>query len=203
MQKHCYIKAISYYLPEKKLTNSKIKSIYPDWNVDEMEQYTGVKTRYISSDDEYASDMAEKVALKLFDEHSVDPMEIDFLILCTQTTDYIAPATACVLQNKLGLPKTTGAFDFNLGCTGFVYGLSLAKGLIESNSAKNVLLVTSENISKYIHPLDKSTLFLFGDAAAATLISKCENKENACIGNFSFGTDGAGVDKIFLKYGSP
>lgn len=198
-----YIKAISYYLPEKRLTNSEIKTLHPDWNVDEMEQYTGVKTRYISASDEYASDMAEKAAKKLFIEHSINPDEIDFLILCTQTTDYIAPATSCVMQNTLGLSKNIGAFDFNLGCTGFVYGLSMAKGLIESNSAKNVLLITSENISKYIHPLDKSTLFLFGDAAAATLISKSEFSDNSGIGNFSFGTDGSGVDKIFLKYGSP
>jgi 3-oxoacyl-[acyl-carrier-protein] synthase III len=200
---HCYIKAISYYLPEKILANSDIKTLHPDWNVDEMEQYTGVKTRYIAADDEYASDMAEKAARKLFVEHSINPDEIDFLILCTQTTDYIAPATACVLQNKLGLSKNIGAFDFNLGCTGFVYGLSIAKGLVESNSAKNVLLITSENISKYIHPLDKSTLFLFGDAAAATLISKRAEEGSESIGNFSFGTDGTGVEKIFLKYGSP
>jgi 3-oxoacyl-[acyl-carrier-protein] synthase-3 len=198
-----YIKAISYYLPEKRLINSEIKTLHPDWNVDEMEQYTGVKTRYIAADDEYASDMAEKAAKKLFIEHSINSTDIDFLILCTQTTDYIAPATSCVLQNKLGLSKNTGAFDFNLGCTGFVYGLSLAKGLIASNSAKNVLLITSENISKYIHPLDKSTFFLFGDAAAATLISEGENKIDGCLGNFSFGTDGAGVDHIYLKYGSP
>jgi 3-oxoacyl-[acyl-carrier-protein] synthase-3 len=203
MANQSYIKAISYYLPENILTNEKLKNTHPDWNVDEMEQYTGVKTRYISAEDEYASDMAEKAARKLFDEHSVHPSEIDFLILCTQTTDYIAPATACVLQDKLGLSKNSGAFDFNLGCTGFVYGLSLAKGLIESNSAKNILLITTENISKYIHPLDKSTLFLFGDAAAATLISTNEQADNVGIGNFSFGTDGAGADKIFLKYGSP
>jgi 3-oxoacyl-[acyl-carrier-protein] synthase-3 len=198
-----FIKAISCYFPEKKLTNSEIKILHPDWNVEELEFYTGVKARHISATEEYASDMAEKAAIKLFAEHNINPEDIDFLLFCTQTTDYIAPATACILQEKIGLPKTAGAIDFNLGCTGYLYGLALAKGLITSNCAKNVLLITSENISKYVHPQDKSTSFLFGDAATATLICNAENSNNSKIGEFVFGTDGTGADKIFLKYGSP
>lgn len=119
-------------------------------------------------------------------EHNIEKGEIDFLILCTQSPDYFLPTSACVIQEKLGLSTAIGAFDINLGCSGFVYGLGIAKGLIASGQAKNILFITSETYSKFIHPKDKSNKTIFGDAAAATLISIDGFAE---IGNFEYGTD--------------
>lgn len=100
--------------------------------------------------------MAEKAALRLFDEYKISPSEIDFVLLCTQSPDYFLPSTACILQNRLGIPTAAGAFDYNLGCSGCVYGMAMAKGLIAGGIAKNVLLLTAETYNKYLHPSDKS-----------------------------------------------
>jgi 3-oxoacyl-[acyl-carrier-protein] synthase-3 len=119
-------------------------------------------------------------------------------LFCTQSPDYFFPTSACIIQEKLGIPITTGALDFNLGCSGFVYGLGLAKGLIESRAAKNVLLITAETYSKLMHPKDKSVRTIIGDGAASTLISA---SDNGSLGPFIFGTDGKGAEKIILRAG--
>ncbi|MDG1859568.1 MAG: hypothetical protein P8I94_10720 [Emcibacteraceae bacterium] len=105
---------------------------------------------------------------KLLDK--VDSSSIDYLLLCTQSPEYFLPTTSCILQHKLGLNNSCGALDFNLGCSGYIYGLSLAKGLIASGQAQRVLLVTSETYSKHIKESDVANRSIFGDAATATLI---------------------------------
>jgi len=124
---------------------------------------------------------------------------VDFLLLCTQSPDYFLPASACIIQDKLHLPTSCGALDFNQGCSGFVYGLSLAKGLIMGEIAKTVLLITSETYSKHLHPKDKGNRTIFGDAAAATLISTDGYAE---IGSFSLGTDGSGAENLIVRTGA-
>lgn len=193
------VKAISYYLPQNKLTNEDIIVDFPEWDINKISSKIGILNRHISAADEYASDMAISAANKLFEEYSIDKLDIDFLLYCTQSPDYFLPTTSCILQKELGLKTTIGAMDFNLGCSGFVYGLSLAKGLIVGGMATNVLLITSETYSKFIHPKDKSNRTIFGDAAAATLISK---DEGLCsIGDFVFGTDGRGAQNLIVKNG--
>jgi len=193
------IKAISYYLPASVLSNDLINQEFPEWDIEKISSKTGINDRHISAKDEFSSDMAVKAAQKLFEEHNIDKSEVDFLLFCTQSPDYFLPTTACIIQERLGLEITTGALDFNLGCSGFVYGLSLAKGLIAGQMAKNILLITSETYSKFIHPRDKSNKTIFGDAAAATLISA---EEGFCsIGNFVFGTDGKGAENLIVKQG--
>ncbi len=193
------IKAISYYLPDGRLTNEDINEDFPEWDIEKISSKTGIKQRSISKSDEFASDMAISAANKLFVEHSIDKNKIDFLLYCTQSPDYFLPTTACIIQNKLGLRTTIGALDFNLGCSGFVYGVSLAKGLISGGMANNVLLITSETYSKFINPKDKSNKTIFGDAAAATLVS---NEDGICsIGDFVFGTDGSGADNLIVRNG--
>ena len=115
-----------------------------------------------------------------------------------QSPDYPLPTTACLLQDRLGLPTAIGALDFNLGCSGFVYGLSLADGLIQSGAAQRVLLITAETYSKYIHPTDRSLRTIFGDGAAATLI---EAAERPSLGSFVFGTDGRKGDILMVPEG--
>ena len=145
-----YIKGISYYLPEKVVTNEELIKEFPEWSVDKVAKKVGVYSRHIAGKNETAGDMAEKAALRLFDEYKISPSEIDFVLLCTQSPDYFLPSTACILQNRLGIPTTAGAFDYNLGCSGCVYGMAMAKGLIAGGIAKNVLLLTAETYNKYL-----------------------------------------------------
>lgn len=194
------IKAISYYLPEKVLNNKELNELFPEWSVDKISSKTGIYNRHIAGVNEFSSDMAVAASKKLFSEHNIDPKTIDFILLCTQSPDYFLPTTACLIQEQLGIPTTAGALDFNLGCSGYVYGLSLAKGLIFAQVASNILLITSETYSKFIHPKDKSNRTIFGDAAAATLIRADDGF--AEIGNFELGTDGKGGKNLIVKNGA-
>ena len=153
----------------------------------------------MAADNETAGDLAEKAARRLFEEYGISPSEIDFLLLCTQSPDYFLPSTACLLQHRLGIPVTSGAFDYNLGCSGCIYGLAVAKGLVSAGIARNVLLLTAETYSKYLHPSDKSNRSIFGDGAAACLISTDGFVE---IGDFVCGTDGSGAENLIVKTGA-
>lgn len=194
------ITSISSYLPEKVLTNEDLVKEFEDWDVEKIYDKTGIKERHIASDKECASDLGVEAAKRLFSVGICKPEEIDFLLFCTQSPDYFLPTTACLIQDRLGLPKSCGAFDFNLGCSGFVYGLSLAKGLIESNLANKILFITSETYSKFIHPKDKSVRTIFGDGAAATLIKAVES-DDEFIGPFVFGTNGKGAENLIVPTG--
>jgi 3-oxoacyl-[acyl-carrier-protein] synthase-3 len=195
---NAYIKAISYYLPEDILTNEQLVVEFPEWTVEKVASKVGVSKRHIAAKNETAADMALKAAEKLFSEHGLDKSEIDFVLFCTQSPDYFLPTSACLIQDRLGLSTSCGALDFNLGCSGYIYGLSLAKGLIMGGIAKNVLLLTAETYTKHIHPKDKGNRTIFGDAASASIIS---TDGFAQIGNFSLGTDGKGCNNLILKTG--
>lgn len=196
---NAYIKAISYYLPDRVVTNEELLQEFPEWSVDKVSRKTGIVERHIAVLDETASDMAEKAALQLFRENEILPGDVDFILFCTQSPDYFLPTTACLLQHKLGVPTSTGALDYNLGCSGYVYGLALAKGLICSGIAKNILLLTAETYNKYIHPKDKGNRSLFGDGAAATIVSTDGFAE---IGDIVMGTDGTGAENLIVKTGA-
>lgn len=189
---------IAVHLPERVETNAQLKAAFPGWDMDLIYEKTGIGQRHIAAEGECASDLAVAAASKLFREHEIDPQSIDFLLLCTQTPDYPLPTTACLLQSRLGLRTNIGALDFNLGCSGFVYGLSLADGLIRAGSAKRVLLLTAETYSKYIHPHDRSLRTIFGDGAAATLIDAVDDPT---LSAFQFGTDGTGADTLLVSKG--
>jgi len=196
-----HITHISYFLPEKTLTNDDLAIEYKsNWNSKKIYKKTGIKSRHIAAT-ETTSQLAVQAAEKLFSESGFPKDKIDFLLLCTQSPDYFLPTTACIVQDILGLPTSCGAFDFNLGCSGFVYGLAITKGLIAGGMAKNVLLLTVETYTKYIHPKDKSVRTIFGDGAAATLIT--HEKGDPCkIGEFVFGTDGKGASNLIVPAGA-
>lgn len=194
-----YIKALSYYLPERIVTNAELLKDFPEWSVDKVTAKVGVTSRHLAADNETAGDLAEKAARRLFEEYGISPSEIDFLLLCTQSPDYFLPSTACLLQHRLGIPVTSGAFDYNLGCSGCIYGLAVAKGLVSAGIARNVLLLTAETYSKYLHPSDKSNRSIFGDGATACLISTDGFVE---IGDFVCGTDGSGAENLIVKTGA-
>jgi len=195
---------VEYFLPKRKLTNAELSAEFPQWSVDKIEQKTGISERCIAGPAECSSDLAVAAASKLFATGICDPADIDYVLLCTQSPDYFLPTTACIVQERLGLRTTCGAMDFNLGCSGFVYGLGLAKGLIETAQAGNILLLTAETYSKFIHPGDKSARTIFGDAAAATLVRGVEvggPSQEECIGPFVYGTDGAGANNLIVPTG--
>jgi len=191
---NCKITGIAYYLPESILDNNQLARRYAGWDENKIYEKTGIKKRHIVALDEHISDLAIKAALNLFGKKGIDPKDIDGLILCTQTPDYALPATACFLQDRLGISTRCLAFDFNQGCTGFIYGLSIAASMVHSGLLKKVLLITSESYSRWCHPMDKSVTTIFGDAAAAVLISPAEN--DCGMGPFIFGTDGRGFRNL-------
>ena len=190
------ISEIETYFPEKKVTNEDLQKEFPEWSPEKIFNKVGVKQRYTASAEETVLELAVKASEKLLKK--IDKNEIDFILFCTQSPDYHLPTTACILQDRLGLRKNIGALDFNLGCSGFVYGLSIAKGLIATGAAQNILLVTAETYTKYLRKSDKSNRTIFGDGAAATLIRKDENKENF---QFILGTDGSGYDNLIVRNG--
>ena len=190
----------SYYLSQTILTNEDLELAYnsPSWTASKIYRKTGIKTRHIATD-ELVSDLAVEAGKKLFSEYGIKPESIDFVLLCTQSPDYYLPSTACIVQDRLGISQNAGAFDYNLGCSGYIYGLATAKGLLTAGVAKNILLITSETYSKHINPLDRSTRTVFGDAATATLISK-NDIDN--IGAFILGTDGSGYSNLIVPAGA-
>lgn len=194
------IRAIEYYLPDDVLATEDLAAAYPEWSVSRIEEKLGIRERHISRPDQCSSDLGIAAARLLFASGRCSPGEVDFLLFCTQSPDYFLPTTACIVQDALGIPRSAGALDFNLGCSGFIYGLSLAKGLIETGQARNVLLITAETYSKFIHPADRSVRTIFGDAGAATFISGIAAQEQA-IGPFVFGTDGRGARNLIVPAG--
>jgi len=194
------IAAIEYHLPEQCLTNEQLAAEFPEWSVEKIEEKTGIAERRIAAEGECSSDLGTAAAQRLFETGVCKPADIDYILFCTQSPDYFLPTSACVMQKRLGVPTSAGALDFNLGCSGYVYGLGLAKALVETGQATNVLLVTAETYSKFIHPRDKSVRTLFGDAGAATLVrGAAEDAE--FIGPFIYGTDGAGAQNLIVPTG--
>jgi len=191
---------ISYYLPPTILTNEELEKEYtsPSWTASKIYRKTGIKSRHIAKN-QLVSDLAVEAGKKLFTEHGISPSAIDFILLCTQSPDYYLPTTACIVQDRLGIPTTAGAFDYNLGCSGYIYGLAAAKGLISAGIARNVLLITAETYTKHIHPMDKSTRTVFGDGASATLIT---SEDVPKIGQFVLGTDGKGAQNLMVPSGA-
>ncbi len=189
---------IAVHLPQRIETNEDLARQFPSWNMEVIYSKTGIAQRHIAAPEECASDLGVKAAQKLFAEHDVDPTSIDFLMLCTQTPDYPLPTTACLMQERLGLPTHCGALDFNLGCSGFVYGLAMADGLIRTGATKRILLITAETYSRYIDAEDRSLRTIFGDGAAATLI---EASDTPTLRAFQFGTDGTGADTLLATSG--
>jgi len=181
------IEFIEFYLPKKVVTNEDLSIIRSDWQPAKIEEKVGVRQRHVCSQDETALDLAEKACEKLFENNNYDRSKIDFVLLCTQSPDYFLPTTACLLQSRLKLRTDIGALDFNLGCSGYIYGLGLARGLIEAGIAENILLVTSETYSKYIHYNDIALRSIFGDGATATIVSK---SDSSGIKKLVLGTDG-------------
>lgn len=194
------IRSVAGHLPSRQVTNDDLARQHPDWDMSKMEAKTGIRSRFVASPEECASDLAFEACQKLFAQPCCEREAVDYLLFCTQSPDYYLPTSACLLQERLGLRTDIGAMDFNLGCSGYVYGLSLAKGLVETGQARNVVLVTADTYSKFIDADDRSLVGLFGDAGTATWIEAVDDGVTH-IGPFVFGTDGAGAPNLIVKNG--
>lgn len=192
------IRHIACYLPATVLTNDELAPLAEHWTPEKIFEKTGIRERHIAAPDECASDLAFQAGEQLLNDTGVDRNRIDYVIFCTQLPDYPLPTTACLLQDRLGLPTACGALDINLGCSGYVYGLGLAQGLIETGQASHVLLLTGETYSKVLRDDDVSVRTLFGDAGSATLI-EAVSTDDRLIGPYVYGTDGRGGPNLMLK----
>ena len=195
---YAQIGPVEIHLPSKVETNDDLQKEFPAWDMQQIGEKTGILKRHIADEGETSADLAVAAAEKLFQRHDVDRQSVDFLLFCTQTPDYPLPTTSCLIQDRLGLKRTCGAFDFNLGCSGYVYGLAIADGLIQTGIAKNVMLLTGETYSKFIDSGDRSLRTIFGDAAAATLLRGADEQS---IWGFQFGSDGSGGDMLLVQDG--
>jgi 3-oxoacyl-[acyl-carrier-protein] synthase-3 len=191
------ISAISYHLPGTLEGIDVLQRDNPDWDMPKIIEKTGIHNRYISAPGETAVDLALEAGKKLLG-NITNREEIGLLILVTQSPDYVLPTSACILQDRLGLPKNCMAFDVNLGCSGFVNALGIAAGLIESGVARRGLILCADTYSKYIEKDDRTCRPLFSDGAAAILVD-ASNMD--CVGPFEFGTDGAGYDRLIVRNG--
>lgn len=198
--RHARIVDVEYALPERLLTNDQLAAEFTDWTAEKILAKTGIRERHVAAEGEYASDLAVAAGNRLLERCAVRREEIDYLIYCTQSPDYLLPTTACLLQERLRLGTQCGALDVNLGCSGYIYALGLAAGLVQSGQATRLLLITADTYSRYIHPQDKSVRTLFGDAAAATLIEASDSGDPS-IGPFVYGTDGRGAANLIVPSG--
>ena len=196
------IKKISIALPEQRLTNDEIANRFEKWTSEKIFQKTGIKERRIAKETETASDLAVKAAQKIFCSGIVNPSDIDILVMCTQSPDYILPSTSCLVQSRLGLPTTTLTFDITLGCSGYVYGLSIIKSLLENGNGSRALFLTGDTYTKYFHSMDESVVPLFGDGATATYIEMDSSKNTDFLGPFVYGTDGKGGYNLMVEAGA-
>lgn len=193
-----YIKAVAHQMGGHEVSNADIVRDFPDWSEQKISVKIGIDKRYVAGE-ETASDLAFKAAEKLFAAGSIDKYAIDAIILCTQSPDYFLPTTACVLQNRLGLRTDIMAFDYNLGCSGYVYGLGICKSFIVTGLAKNILFLTAETYNRYIDKSDRGNRSLFSDGATATLISTDDGVFK--IGTPVYGTDGSGFENLIVRGG--
>lgn len=196
--KSARITAVSYALPSRIEDNAfLVKDMGLEWSAEDIYEKTGIRQRHIAASGECASDLGVAAAERLFEQEERWREKIDYVLFCSQSSDYVLPTTACLIHERLSLQPRCGALDINQGCTGFIYGLAVAKGLIEAGIAHNILLVTAETYSKYIDRLDRGTRTIFGDGAAAVLVSESMD-ERPCLSGFLFGTDGKGASNLIV-----
>ena len=192
------IAGIAACVPKNKIDNYNYTQYFPKDVVEKVVDKIGIKERRFADDNICASDLCFAAAEQMIADMQIDRSTIDVLIFISQTPDYRMPATSFLLQERLGLPKTTMVFDVSLGCSAFLYGLSLGYSLLQQPNINRVLLLDGETRSKVYSPKDRKTAFLFGDAGAATLLEKGEKYGNSY---FSFNSDGSMADTIKIEGG--
>ena len=192
------IRGVVTCVPSRVVENSYFEDTFSSEEIAKSSQMTGVYQRRYVDEGVCTSDLCQSAAEELLMKLNWQKDDVDALIFLSQTPDHILPATACILQGKLGLRKDVIAFDVNLGCSGYVYGLYLASKLLDGASVKKVLLLVGDTCSKFISPNDRSTAMIFGDGGSATGLEHSAGEQQL---QFLLGTDGAGADNLKIPAG--
>lgn len=192
------IKQIEYYLPEKVITNEDLSKENPDWDIKKTEEKSGVKSRHITEPDQTALDLAIGAVDKLIASDFLIKHQIQAILFCTQSQDYIMPSNSFLIHKHFKFNQDVWTFDYNLACSGYIFGLAISRGILETGLAKSILLITSETYSKYINKKDRSTIILFGDGAAASIIS--DDKERGII-DVILSSNGEKFDTFYIPAG--
>ena len=196
MNNKAQITGLGSYLPEKVITNKDLEEIV-DTSDEWITSRTGIKKRHIAREDEPTSELAYNAALEALENGGLSPKELDLIIVATVTPDMAFPATACIIQEKLGADNAA-AFDLEAGCSGFVYGLSVGAQFIESSLYENVLVIGAETLSKIMDWEDRGTCILFGDGAGAALLQPATQGGLLA---FELGADGKGGESLYMPAG--
>jgi len=192
------ISAMSGAVPRNVIKNYEYTEFFTSEEVKEVVDKIGIVERRFTDENTCSSDLCYAAAEKLITDNNIDRSEIDLLVFISQTPDYRMPATSIILQNRLKLSSTTMAFDINLGCSAFIYGLSVVYGLMQTGSIRKALILDGETRSKVYSKKDRRTAFIFGDAGVAALIERNEKYGKSW---FSFNSDGSREDLIKINAG--
>lgn len=193
------VRGVVSCVPPKQVSN---ETDYPWFDPAEIRKVTamvGIKSRRVADENTCTSDLCLAAAIRLMRKLNWDPGSVDGLIFVTQTQDYVMPSTSCILQHKLGLPDTCAAFDVNLGCSAYVYGMWLANSLLVSKACRRILLLTGETPSKFVDPKDRTTALLFGDAGSATALEATDDAGTKA--HYIMMTDGKGAGDLIVPGG--
>jgi len=197
-EKIASIEGISYVLGDIEITNSHLAKENPDWEMSKVVERAGVIKRYVAGEGQTALDLSFESSKDLLTSLNLQASDIDALLYCTQSPDYLLPPNSSLLHRLLDMSNNVMAFDISHACSGFIYALGIANSLIKSNTASRVLVITADTYSRYINPSDRSIRPLFGDAAASTIISA---SSKMYIKDIIFGTSGKHADRFILKNG--
>ena len=183
-------------IPSKVITNSYLEKIV-DTNDEWITARTGIKERRMADENHASSDLGAEAAQKAIDKAAIDPMDIDVVIVATITPDYLFPSTACLIQKTIGADNAY-AFDLSAGCSGYLYAMQVAKGMIDGGSAETILIIGAETLTRVTDYEDRGTCILFGDGAGATILQKSEDRG---ILSICLGSDGGGWDLLYQPGG--
>ena len=187
---------VGHYVPDRVLSNGDLERML-DTNDEWITTRTGIERRHLSADSEAASDLGIRAAQMALERSGLDPGEIDCYVVATVTPDFAFPATAAIVASALGA-RDKAAFDMEIGCSGFVYGLSVVSALVRSGVHRRVMLIGAETLSKITDYTDRATAILFGDGAGAVIVERAE--EDSLLG-VDFGSDGSRPEVLFLPTG--
>lgn len=192
------ISAMAGAVPSRVIDNLKYTEFFPEDQVKEVVEKVGVYERRFADEQTCSSDLCFAAAQKLIIDNQIDRSEIDLLVFISQTQDYRMPATACTLQHRLGLSNSCIAFDVNLGCSAFIYGMSIVYSMLQTGSIRKALILDGETRSKVYGPRDRRSAFIFGDGGIAALVEKDGKYGETTL---SLNTDGSRADLIMIKAG--
>jgi len=189
-------RSIGVHIPERRMLNDELSSLV-ETNDEWIRSHTGIGARHIAADGLQTSDLAADAAKRALEAGGVGPKELDYIVVATATPDYFGfPSTACIVQDKIGA-QGSAAFDVVAGCTGFIYALSVAQGLLEAGQGRNALVIGAETLSRIADWKDRSTCVLFGDGAGAALVSRVSEGGRGVIKSI-LGADGSGWEDLYL-----